>query len=104
MNGADMGKARREPDDLDEMLAEVEADPVARAAYEDAAWRRALLVRLVQLRGERRQREVATAMGTTQSAVSDLEQGRVDPRLGTLQRYVRAIGARLEVVIEREAA
>jgi predicted NBD/HSP70 family sugar kinase/transcriptional regulator with XRE-family HTH domain len=91
--------SNREPDDLDEMLAEVEADPVARAAYEDAAWRRAFLTRLAAMRGERRQREVATAMGTTQSAVSDLEQGRVDPRLSTLQRYARAIGTHVDVAL-----
>lgn len=93
----------RELDDLDAMLAEVEADPVARAAFEDAAWRRLLLARLVQVRGDRPQREVAERMGTTQSAVSDLEQGRVDPRLSTLQRYVRALGARLDVIIEEAA-
>lgn len=92
------------PDDLDAMLAEVHADPAARAVFEDAVWRRALLARLAEVRGGRRQREVAAAMGTTQSAVSDLEQGRVDPRLSTLQRYARAVGVRLEIVITREDA
>lgn len=42
---------------------------------------------------------VAAAMGTTQSAVSDIENGRVDPRLSTLQRYARAVGGRLEIAL-----
>lgn len=91
--------ADREPDDLDAMRAEVEADPVALVAYKDAAWRRTFLQRLSEVRGDRPQREVAARMGTTQSAVSDLEQGRVDPRLSTLQRYVRAVGARVDVAL-----
>lgn len=36
-------------------------------------------------------------METTQSAVSDLERGTADPQLSTLQRYARAVGARVVV-------
>ncbi len=89
----------REPDDLDEMLAEVAADPEATKAYADALWRRAFFTRLAGILGDQRQRDVATRMRTTQSAVSDLEQGRVDPRLSTVQRYVRAIGAHVDVAL-----
>ncbi|MFI6762455.1 helix-turn-helix domain-containing protein [Micromonospora sp. NPDC050417] len=39
-------------------------------------------------------------MQTTQSAVSDLENGCVDPHLSTLQRYARAVTARLIVGID----
>lgn len=48
------------------------------------------------------QRDVAVAMGTAQSAVSDIERGQVEPRLSTLARYVRACGARLDVRVEVE--
>jgi transcriptional regulator with XRE-family HTH domain len=34
-------------------------------------------------------------MGTTQSAVSELERAEADPRLSTLQRYARSVGAYL---------
>ena len=91
--------AVEQPDDLDMMLADVAADPVARATYQDLVWREGLLSRLVQVRGPRRQRDVAEAMGTTQSAISELESGRVDPHLSTLQRYARAVGAQLDVRI-----
>lgn len=89
----------REPDDLDEMLEEIAADPDARAAYEDAVLRDELLESLVNARKRRSQKAVATAMGTTQSAISDIENGRVDPRLSTLQRYARAVGKRLAVML-----
>jgi transcriptional regulator with XRE-family HTH domain len=53
------------------------------------------------MRGEQgiSQAEVASAMGTTQSAVSDLERGATDPRLSTLQRYARAVGCVLHIGI-----
>jgi DNA-binding XRE family transcriptional regulator len=45
---------------------------------------------------------IAERMGTTQSAVSNLESGAIDPRLSTLQRYARAIGGRLVVTLGPE--
>jgi predicted NBD/HSP70 family sugar kinase/DNA-binding XRE family transcriptional regulator len=89
----------RERDDLDQMLEEVAADPVARAVYEDAVQREELLDNLVEARGKRTQKAIAAVMGTTQSAISDIEKGRVDPRLSTLQRYARAVGKRLVMTL-----
>jgi len=89
----------RERDDLDEMLGEIAADPDARAAYEDALRRDELVASLVKARKRRSQKAIAAAMGTTQSAISDIENGRVDPRLSTLQRYARAAGKRLAVML-----
>lgn len=90
------------PDDLDQLLAERLADPAFAAAYEDAAARAAVLYALIGLRKVARlsQTAVAERMGTTQSAVSDLEGGATDPRFSTLQRYARAVGARLTYVLE----
>lgn len=83
-------------DDLDEFLAEAMEDPTFAAAHQDAAERSRLLRQLVEHRRSHwSQTAVAKAMGTTQSAVSDLEGGATDPRLSTLQRYARAIGCRL---------
>ena len=91
-----------ERDDLDEMLGEIAEDPAARAAYHDAIHREDLLVNLVRARKKLSQKKVAIAMGTTQSAISDIENGRVDPRLSTLQRYARAVGKRLAVILKDE--
>jgi DNA-binding XRE family transcriptional regulator len=100
-SGSDLDGDR---DDLDTLLDEEMRDPVFRGAYEDAAARSALLQALVEQRGERRvsQGEVAARMGTTQSAVSDLERGATDPRLSTLQRYARAVGCALHLVLQAE--
>lgn len=43
------------------------------------------------------QADVATRMGTSQSAVARLEAGGVDARLSTLERYAAAVGQRLEL-------
>jgi len=95
-----------QPDDLDAFIEEQSHDPAFAAAYEDAQTRTELLASCIRLRKEagRRQADVARAMGTTQSAVSDLEAGATDPRLGTLQRYARAVGARLDVALRQPTA
>jgi transcriptional regulator with XRE-family HTH domain len=46
------------------------------------------------------QAEVARRMGTTQSAVSDLENGRAEPMVATLIRYADAVGLRMRIVFE----
>jgi predicted transcriptional regulator len=47
------------------------------------------------------QTEVAARMGTSQSAVARLESGAADVRLSTLQRYVAALGDRLDWDLEK---
>jgi predicted transcriptional regulator len=44
------------------------------------------------------QQEVATRMSTSKSTISRLESGRfARPTLNTIERYVRAVGARVEI-------
>jgi transcriptional regulator with XRE-family HTH domain len=38
-------------------------------------------------------------MRTTQSAISELEKGNTDPRISTLQRYARAVGAHIDLTL-----
>ncbi|WFE95642.1 helix-turn-helix transcriptional regulator [Micromonospora sp. WMMD987] len=90
-------------DELGEVLAEAASrSPSFTAAYEDAASRNSLLRQLIKVRKDLRisQKSVAERMQTTQSAVSDLENGNVDPHLSTLQRYARALTVRLVVGID----
>ena len=91
-----------EHNDLDDFIEEASLDPDFRQAFEDAEARSALLRNLIRARKWQRisQADVARFMGTTQSAVSDLEGGDTDPQLSTLQRYARAVNARLRVGIE----
>jgi DNA-binding XRE family transcriptional regulator len=92
------------PGGLDRLRELVREDPAAAAVYRDAQRRDQLFASMRAARGRRGldQVAVAQAMGTTQSAVSDLENGRVDPRLSTLQRYARSLGAAvlIDVLLE----
>jgi transcriptional regulator with XRE-family HTH domain len=65
---------------------------------EMAVRRRALADSLVARRIEigLSQTEVAARMGTSQSAVARLESGDAEVRLSTLDRYVAALGERLD--------
>ena len=54
------------------------------------------LATLRRLRGMS-QAQVAAAMGKDQSRVSRIERGEDPPLLGTLRRYVEALGGRLEL-------
>lgn len=87
--------------DLDSYLK----DPGFAAAYEDVAMRTQLRSSLVAQRKAMRmtQTQVAKRMGTAQSFVSEFENGGTDPHLSTLQRYGRAVAARLSVRIELPA-
>jgi transcriptional regulator with XRE-family HTH domain len=98
--------AFEEADDLDAFLADKSDDLEFRGALDDAEARaRVLRVCLARRRSLKlSQKSVAEAMGTTQSAVSDLENGATDPRLSTLQRYVRAVGGRLHTEVITEEA
>jgi transcriptional regulator with XRE-family HTH domain len=76
-----------------------QADPALELAVRDAKCRSDLLLAMVRCRREigLSQVDVAAAMETSQSAVSELEGGATDPRLSTLQRYARAVQAELHV-------
>jgi transcriptional regulator with XRE-family HTH domain len=74
-------------------------DPAFRAAFEDEGERHRILDSLVSLRRDRgmSQSAVARQMGVRQPTVSGFETEGSDPRLSTLQRYARAVGARLRL-------
>jgi predicted NBD/HSP70 family sugar kinase/transcriptional regulator with XRE-family HTH domain len=93
-----------EADELDKLRSEV-LGAEGEAAYRDAKRRAAMLATMVQTRKARgrTQAEVADAMGTTQSAVSEIESGRVDPQLRTLQRYAQALDVRLDLALVSKA-
>jgi transcriptional regulator with XRE-family HTH domain len=91
-----------ERDDLDLLIEELSNDdPAFWEGVEDIAHRKEVLRHLIGRRKELRlsQQAVASAMGTTQSAVSDLENGAGDVFVSTLQRYARAVGTRIELLV-----
>jgi predicted transcriptional regulator len=77
-------------------------NPAIRKAYEDLAPEYDLAAQLIDARVKAKmtQEQVAKAMHTTQSVISRLESGKVDPTSSTIRRYAEAVGARMRVVIE----
>lgn len=89
----------RQPDALDEFIAERTAKSPAFAANVEAALRRREILRRMATARERRgltQREVAQRMRTSQPAIAKIEAGDVDIRSSTLERYAAAVGGRIE--------
>jgi transcriptional regulator with XRE-family HTH domain len=84
------------PDFLDELTAKsIALDPEFPKLMEEARRQRELRLALRTTRRRSRvsRRDVATAMGTTQSAVSELETNAVvDARISTIVKYADAIG------------
>jgi transcriptional regulator with XRE-family HTH domain len=96
-----MSDGRKFEDEFEATLEKAARDPAFRAAYEDAMERHGILDRLVGLRRALRlsQTTVAVRMGVRQPTVSGFETEDSDPRLSTLQRYARAVEARLRLVL-----
>jgi len=93
-------------DDLDELISDYSDDPEfveALHAAEDRSRLRAALSEQRRLLGLS-QSQVATSMGTTQSHVSDFENGETDSQLSTFQRYARSVGLRLTLSLESRPA
>jgi ribosome-binding protein aMBF1 (putative translation factor) len=81
---------------------EMAENPGYRDAYEALEEEFALIEALMEARKRSRlsQAEIASRMGTTESAVSRLESGRVKPSTRTLERYAAATGHRLKISFE----
>lgn len=82
--------------------ARMAANAEYREAYEGLDDEFALVSSLLEARTRAHlsQAEVATRMGTTESAVSRLESGRVKPSTRTLERYAKATGHKLRISLE----
>ena len=102
---ADEKKVTLPPDGFTAYLSDAKNNPEFRAAYEDAQELQRLIDGLVKCRKALHlsQTEVAERMGVRQPTVSGFETERSDPRLSTLQRYARAVEARLRIRMEMPA-
>lgn len=89
-------------DDLEQYISDAtETDPSFKAALEDAEDLQRLMDCLLSLRRDQEisQSEIARRMGVRQPTVSEFEKATSDPKLSTLQRYARAIDARVRVMV-----
>lgn len=88
---------------LDDLASEqASKDPDFLAEVEDTEARLNFVKRLAAIRKRSgvSQQDMAHRMGTTQSAISELEHNRVEARISTLQRYARLLGFRVRMNIE----
>ncbi|USX50618.1 helix-turn-helix domain-containing protein [Lentzea sp. HUAS12] len=83
------------------MLGYDENDPRIVAAKEDSSTLSNLVATLCLARHDQglHQQDVAEAMGTTQSAVSNFERIGGDPKFSTILRYARAVGAKIKFLV-----
>lgn len=81
---------------------DMESDPAYREAYEALEGEFSMINALIEARTRAKltQAEVASRMGTTESAISRLESGRVKPSTRTLERYAQATGHKLQIRLE----
>lgn len=85
---------------LNEVFAKSEKHPKWAAAYAEADLevRVALQVAKAREKAHLNQKELAKAIGTTQSGISRIEHGEQNLTMATLQKIAKAVGS--EVVIE----
>lgn len=92
--------------ELHDLLGIDPESPEVAQALEDAEEYASLVECLVVARVKLglTQKQIAERMGTTQSAVSNFERVGGDARYSTLQRYARAVGARVRSAVDQSGA
>jgi len=84
---------------LDEVFAESEKDPGWAAAYAKAGVEVRLALQIARIRSKARlnQKQLAKAIGTTQSGISRIEHGTQNLTLGTLRKIARALDREIHI-------
>jgi transcriptional regulator with XRE-family HTH domain len=92
--------------DLREFRNRALSRPDVRREYDRLADEFAFLDQILKARPGLTQAEVASRIGTTQSAVARLETGggKHSPSIATLQRYAPALGYKVRVQLVKEPA
>jgi len=89
-----------------QMFARWRKDPAYARAFADLEGEYAIAAALIAARSHAglTQAELASRMGTTQSAVARMEGGKVRPSTTTLEKVARATGTRLRLSFEPNAS
>ncbi|MBL26204.1 MAG: transcriptional regulator [Rhodospirillaceae bacterium] len=90
------------PKSMETVFAEWRQDPEYRAEYEALEEEFAVAAAVIAARTHARltQEQLASRMGTTQSAIARLESGRSKPSTTTLAKIAEATGTRLKIAFE----
>ena len=84
---------------LDELFAESEKDPRWAAAYAKAGVEVRLALQISRIRAKARlnQKQLAEAIGTTQSGISRIEHGEQNLTIGTLRKIAKALDREIHI-------
>ena len=87
-------KTTKSRKDFDELRKQIDSDPARRANVEE---HKTAMLGELRRKLDLTQAIVADRLDVTQENISQIERGETDVRLSTLNRYVEALGGRLEV-------
>jgi ribosome-binding protein aMBF1 (putative translation factor) len=98
--------SKTKPIAVEEMFARWRKDPDYTRAFAELEGEYAIAAALIAARSHAglTQAELASRMGTTQSAIARMEGGKVRPSTTTLEKVANATGARLRVRFEPDAS
>lgn len=74
-------------------------DPLLRAEYDRQQPEFAVIQAMIDIRKNKSftQKQLAEKLGTTQSAISRLEKGNINPTIGFMQKLADALGSKLDI-------
>jgi transcriptional regulator with XRE-family HTH domain len=87
-------KATKSRKGFDQLRKQIDADPARRANVEE---HKTAMLGELRRKLDLTQAIVADRLDVTQENISQIERGEADVRLSTLNRYIEALGGRLEV-------
>lgn len=98
--------SKTKPISAEQMFARWRKDPAYARAFAELEGEYAIAAALIAARSHAglTQAELASRMGTTQSAIARMEGGKVRPSTTTLEKVASATGTRLRVRFEPDAS
>ena len=89
----------RKHEDFDEFLKESLKNPKIKAEFDRLKPEFAVIQAMIDVRRKKdlTQKQLAKKLGTTQSAISRLEKGNINPTIGFMHKLADALGSRLDI-------
>ena len=90
---------KRKHADFEVFLKESLKDPLLKAEFDRQQPEFAVIQAMIDIRRKKdlTQKQLAEKLGTTQSAISRLEKGNINPTIGFMQKLADALGSRLDI-------
>lgn len=89
----------RKHEDFEEFLKESLKNPKIKAEFDRLEPEFAVIQAMIDVRRKKdlTQKQLAEKLGTTQSAISRLEKGNINPTIGFMHKLADALGSRLDI-------